>query len=219
MARAMRRAALRLSSALLFVALAAPALAADAWKLEKDADGIRIESRAVPGWSIREIRGTARIDAPLSAVVAVLDDVSAIPQLNDVVAEAKVVRRDSATHYQTYAAMKMPWPVSNRDIYNERAITQDAATHAVVIVDAAVADAPAQRGYVRIVKSKQTWTLTPLADGKVDAQMQVLSDPGGIPAALINAMSVSSPFNTLTQLRRLSALPKYAQATPAFLAP
>src|SRR3546814_5046946 len=27
-----------------------------------------------PGWSIHEMRGTARIDAPLSAVAAVIDD-------------------------------------------------------------------------------------------------------------------------------------------------
>ena len=215
----MRRHALRGLAVLLLAGLASAAAADEGWKTEKDADGIRIESRAVPNWSIHEIRASARINAPLSTVVAVLDDVPAITQLNDVVAEAKIVKRSDATHYRMYAAMKMPWPVSNRDIYNDRVLTQDAATRVVRITDSAVTDAPAEKGYVRIVKSTQTWTLTPTADGKVDARMQVLSDPGGIPAALINTMSVSSPFKTMSKLRELSVQAKYAQAKPEFLAP
>src|SRR3546814_5649098 len=71
------------------------------------------------------MRGTARIDAPLSAVAAVIDDVPAITKLNDVVAKAEVTQRQSATRYRVYAAMKMPWPVSNRDIVNQREIRQD----------------------------------------------------------------------------------------------
>lgn len=208
---------LRLVSALLLAGLAASATADEAWQLEKEADGIRIESRAVPGWSIHEIRGTARVAAPLATVAAVLDDVSAIPQLNDVVAEARVLQRDSATRYRLYAAMKMPWPVSNRDIVNQREITQNPAKHMLSIVDTAVPDAEQKKGYVRIVKSRQEWQLTPTADGEVIAQLQLLSDPGGMPAALINSMAVNTPFKTLVKLRELSRQARYAQARPAFL--
>src|SRR3546814_17415502 len=85
-----RRALLSLPFALLVAGVAASAIADDGWKLEKDADGIRIESRAAPGWSIHEMRGTARRDAPLAAVAAVLADVPAIPKLNDVVDQAEL---------------------------------------------------------------------------------------------------------------------------------
>ncbi|MFT4046431.1 MAG: hypothetical protein QM661_06995 [Solimonas sp.] len=155
MRRALRRRIARLAGS-------AAAVATDAaWTLEKEADGIRIESRAVPGRSVHEIRGTARVPAPLPAVVAVLDDVSAIPQLNDMVAEARIVRRDSTTHYRLYAAMKMPAGRQSRH--------------------------------------------------------RLLSDPGGIPAALINRLSVSTPFRTIGKLRELAAQPKYARARPDFL--
>src|SRR3546814_11388278 len=90
-----RRALLSLPFALLVAGVAASAIADDGWKLAKDADGIRIESRAAPGWSIHEMRGTARIDAPLPAVAAVIDDVPALPKLNDVVAKAVVPTRHS----------------------------------------------------------------------------------------------------------------------------
>jgi hypothetical protein len=213
----MRRFLPRLAAALLLTVLAVSATADEAWQLEKEADGIRIESRAVPGWSIHEIRGTARVAAPLTTVAAVLDDVAAIPQLNEVVAEARVLQRDSATRYRIYAAMKMPWPVSNRDIINQREIRQDPAKHMISIVDTAVPEAEQKKGYVRIVKSRQEWQLTPTADGQVIAQLQLLSDPGGMPAALINSMAVNTPFKTLVKLRELSLQVRYAQARPAFL--
>lgn len=213
-----RRDMFRLPAALLLAGFASLAGAADDWKLEKDAAGIRIESRAVPGWSIHEMRGTTQIDAPLSSVVAVVDDVSAIPRLNDVVAKAEIEQRQDATHYRVYAAMDMPWPVSDRDIVNQREIKPDPATGAVTIIDTAVPDAAPRKDYVRIAKSRQEWRLTPNADGKTTVQIQLLSDPGGIPAALINAMSVSSPFNTLSNLRKLAKQAPYANAKPAFLA-
>ena len=204
---------LRAALALLLAGLGGAAAAADgAWQLEKEKDGIRIESRAVPGWSIHEIRGTARIAAPLATVVAVLDDVSAMPQLNDLVVEAHVLQRDDASHYRVYAAMDMPWPVSDRDIVNARVIARDAATGTVTISDDAVADAEPRKDYVRIARSHQRWTLTPTADGQVQAELRLLSDPGGMPAALINTMSVSAPMKTIEKVRVLARQPKYQQA-------
>ncbi|HET8880641.1 MAG TPA: START domain-containing protein [Solimonas sp.] len=213
-----RRALLVLPAALLLAGFASAASADDVWKTEKDADGIRIESRAVPGWKIHEMRGTTHIAAPLSAVAAVIDDASAMPKLNDLVVKTEILQRTSATRYRVYAAMKMPWPVSDRDIVNQREIRQDPATRAVTIVDTAVADAEPRKGYVRIARSRQEWRLSPAADGGTDVQIQLLSDPGGIPAALINVMSVSAPFNTLDNLRKLAGQPQYAQARPDFLA-
>lgn len=210
--------ALRAVGALLFLGLATTASAADdGWKLEKEADGIRIESRAVPGWSINEMRGTARIQAPLSAVVAVLEDSNAASKLNELVAENRIVKRDSPTSYRTYAALKMPWPVTNRDIYNQRDIRVDAATKTVVIEDKAVNEGEPRKGYVRIVKSTQRWTLKPTADGQTDAELRLLSDPDGIPASIINSMAVSTPYKTIVKVRELSQQAPYAQAKPAFL--
>src|SRR3546814_16582030 len=84
--------------------------------------------------------------------------------------------------------MKMPWPVSNRDIVNQREIRQDPVTKVVTIIDTALPDAEPRKDYVRIVKSHQQWRLPPTADGQTTVQIQLLSDPGGIPAALITAM-------------------------------
>lgn len=55
----------------------------------------------------------------------------------------------------------------------------------------------------------------PGAEGGVDIELRLLSDLAGpIPAALINALSVSARFKTLRDLKTLAQQPKYAQAAP-----
>src|SRR3546814_12818819 len=102
------------------------------------------------------MRGTARIDAPLSAVAAVIDDVPAITKLNDVVAKAEVTQRQSATRYRVYAAMKMPWPVSNRAIANQREIRHNPVPQVVTINATALPDATPRDDYLRIAKPQPT---------------------------------------------------------------
>lgn len=189
------------------------------WRLERDAEGIRIYTRAVPGWSIREIRGLVRIPARLASVVAVIDDVPASPQLNPLVAQASIHQRASAAHYHVYSTVEMPWPLADRDVLSEREIRQDAGTLVVTIRERAQPGLlPPREGFVRIVQSHQQWTLTPLDGGAVQAEMRLLSDPAGpIPAALVNALSVSTPFDTLARLREMAQRPPYRDAVRAYL--
>jgi hypothetical protein len=211
----------RWAFAVLAAALSVASAAADdaGWHLEKDQDGIQIYSRAVDGWSIHEMRSTTHIAGRLSSVVAVITDVDAMHELVDVVAESKITQRDSDTRYQIYSLMKMPWPISNRDILNQREIKQDASTLTVTITDTATQDViPLKKDLVRILKSRQVWTLTPTADGGVQVENRLLSDPNGpIPSSVINAMSVGTPFKTMTQLKALVQRPQYANAKPGFI--
>jgi hypothetical protein len=70
---------------------------------------------------------------------------------------------------------------------------------------------------VRIVRSTQVWTLTPDGGG-VRVQVTLLSDPNGpIPAALINSMSIGTPFKMLKALREMTQSPSYALATLPFI--
>jgi hypothetical protein len=211
-----------LASVLLTIALAmagtASAGAEPAWELRKDADGVRIYSRPVEGWTIHETRGDVHIDAKLASVVAVIDDVPQQVNLSDVVKSALVSRRDSSTRYQYHSVIKMPWPLRDRDIVSEREIRQDPVTLEVTITDTAVPDAlPRQEDLIRILKSRSVWTLTPRSGG-VDVQMRGLSDPNGsIPSSVINAMSVGTPFKTLKNLRRLALEERYVNASLSFL--
>jgi hypothetical protein len=209
----------------LLVSIAAVALSlaasaqADDWRLDKEKDGIQVSSRAVPGWSIREIRGVTRLHTRLSALVAVIDDLAAEHEINDLVSEARVVARDSPLRYRIYSATTMPWPLSDRDIVSQRVIAQDAATHEVSIIDDAVADGlPLRQGFVRMTLSHQEWRFAPTATGEVQVTLQLRADPNGpIPSSIINMMSVDVPFKSLTKVKELAQRPSYAGAQLAFI--
>lgn len=190
-----------------------------AWRLEKDQDGVQVYSRAVAGWGIREMRGVTRIQARLSSVVAVINDVSAISELNDMVSEASLQHQDSGRRYQIYSVTNMPWPLSDRDIMNQREITQDERTLVVTITDTAThGQLPLKDGRVRIVKCRQQWTLTPDQSGGVTVEARTLADLAGpIPAAVINSMSLSVPRKTLLKLKEMARRAKYARATLDFV--
>jgi len=210
----------QLLTLLLLVLLLPTAWSADElWRQEKDEGGIQIHTRAVPGWSIREIRGSTRFEGRLSSLVAVIDDSSASPELNEFVVKSSVERRDSATRYQLYSVTDMPWPVTDRDVLTEREIVQDPATLAVTISDKATENLmPVQKGLVRILKSRQQWTLTPAADGSVQVEWRMLTDPAGpIPSSMLNALSISTPLRTLAKLKELAQRPRYAQARLSFI--
>lgn len=189
------------------------------WRVDKDQDGIQVSTRAVEGWSIREIRAVTHLKTRLSSVVAVLDDIGAMPELHELVKMAEIAKRESDTRYQTYSIADMPWPLSDRDAYNQREIVQDPGSLAVTLTDKALDGVkPPQKDLVRVVKSTQTWVMTPAADGTVTVEMRMLSDPNGpIPASVINSLSVSAPFKTMTKLTAMVQQPKYAQARLAFI--
>jgi hypothetical protein len=201
--------------------LSMPAAANDAsWHLELDRDDVQVYMRPVEGWSIREIRGITRIPSRLSSVVAVINDPRAQGKLEERVTQAEIQHRESETRYQLHARLRMPWPVSDRDIVNLRTIVQDPVSLAVTITDTALANAPPQpgKGVIRIEKSTQTWSLVPHGTDEVIAQVTLLSDPNGsMPATLINSMSITTPYKMLRALNALAKESPYSTAQLAFV--
>ena len=107
-----------------------------------------------------------------------------------------------------------PWPVDNRDIVFNVKVTQDPSTKIVThnaqsepnyILD--------KEGHVRVKIFNSIWTLTPLKDGIVVCENQILVDPGGnIPVWLINMVAVDGPFETTTNFRKMVMEEKYQKA-------
>lgn len=189
------------------------------WRLEKEADGIQVYSRVVDGWSIRETRSSARLDARLGSLVAVLNDVNALRELNGFVKEARVLSSRDAAHYDFYSLVDLPWPMSDRDSVSRHSVEQDARTLTVTIRDEALSgQLPENKDLIRIPRSHQQWTLTPGTDGKVTVELRLLNDPGGsLPASFINASLVSTPMNSISKLGALARQAPYRDAKPAFI--
>ena len=185
------------------------------WQLQKEEDGVQIFARSVEGWEIREILAVTTLPTTPGSVLAVLNDVEEnAPKLSDVVRNSVIEQRESATRYRIYTVMDMPWPLSDRDSFNQRVIEHDADSGVVTITDTATQGGkPEREGLVRIQSSRQQWRLTLLEDGQTKVELQILVDPNGpIPSSLINSMSVGQPIGTMDTLKKLVQQPEYRDA-------
>lgn len=184
---------------------------AEKWKMERDRDGIKVYTRRVEGIAFKQYKGEITIDAPLSTLVTIFNDLEAGPDWVDQCSKMELVEQISPSENITYVYTPAPWPVKDRDAVVQTKISQDPQTLVVTIKQTAVPDKKEpNKKAVRVKRVDGTWTLTPTKDGKTALVYQVLSDPGGgLPAWLVNAVAISQPFNTLDGMRKMAGKDEY----------
>lgn len=178
----------------------------EGWQIRKDEQGITVYAREVADSPIDEIRASASIQAPYPVVLALLLDHTARPQWNALCQEARVLQSGTPDEQRVYFYYKMPWPVTDRDLV--MALSVNDADGVAIMRGTAIADdtAPAGSKAVRVLKAREEWRIERLDENSTRVTMTALMDPAGpIPAWLINAMSVSQPYEAMEQLRLLAS--------------
>src|SRR5262249_12589952 len=134
-----------------------------AWELVRDDDGIVVHRRRVAGSKLHEFRGVGVVEAPIAAVLAMLDDAEHRTEwMKEAVANqriARVGRWDEIFYSRTGA----PWPVADRDVVNLGHTVFDARAHQVRIEFTSTTHPswPPQKGVVRMPSLRGHWTMTP----------------------------------------------------------
>jgi len=189
------------------------ALCADGWKYEKTAGGAIAYTRPVPNSEFKEYKVETEVDATLTQVVAVLMDVSSLPQWVDRCSEATILKEFSPTESITRTVTASPFPLKDREAISHGRLTQNPNTKAVVLESSGRFDyLPLNSKYERVHSVRGRWVLTPKPNGKVHIQMIGHTDPGGvIPAAIANQFVVMIPLNTIKNLRNQIKKEKYAK--------
>ncbi len=200
--------------------LASPVKAENAWQLTKQEEGIQVYVRDNPNSPLKIFRGVVTLPVTkLSSLVAVLDDVKAMPQLLHNCKSAKILKKENDFSTTLYVVSKMPWPVKNRDSIVYSVMTQDKNTKKVLIkMQSKPKSVPPKKGMVRVQAMSGYWEFMPvLVDGKnsknVKVTYELSIDPGGsLPKWLVNTLAVDFPFYTLKNLRELVKKPVYRDA-------
>lgn len=176
------------------------------WRLETRADGIDVHTRAVPGSEIRAFKGESLIEADLETVLAVVRDSDRYQDWFPNCPESRLLRREGAVSYQ-YSVTAAPWPVDDRDNIFRSTLVRDAETGVVDISITAAPEAyPEQPGRVRVRSARGRWRLEPVDDARTRVLFEMHLDPGGgIPSWMANARVVSTPFEALSSLRRITS--------------
>jgi hypothetical protein len=186
----------------------------EGWKLASASNDVAIYSRVRAGSQLKEFRAIGPIDAPTSAVQAVIDDFENYPKFMPYTIECRLIKRDgdSIVGYQrlspkicadrdyTLRVWKKSWPTADGLVF---------MSHWAPANELGPAE---KKGVVRVKICDGRWLLEPNGSSKTNATYSVYTDTGGfIPAFIANQASRVGIGKLFEAIRKQVKNPKYAQ--------
>lgn len=189
------------------------------WVEDSSAKGVTIYSRPREGTALREFKGVGTIDAPASAVFAVLDDSEAYPKFMPYTSEVRVLKREKDT-VLAYQRLELPL-VSDRDYTlrskNETWVGRDGPIYRIRWEPANDLGPAEKAGVLRVNVCEGGWLLEPVGNGSTRATYSIYTDSGGVlPPFVANNGSRIAIRKVFEAIRKQVKDPKYsaAGATP-----
>jgi hypothetical protein len=186
----------------------------EGWKLASLREkNVTIYSRVRPGSPLKEFKAVGPIDAPTSAVSAVIDDFQNYPNFMPFTAECRLIKRDgdSMIGYQrlspkicadrdyTLRVSKKSWPASDGFVF----MSQWSPANEL--------GPPEKKGVVRVKICEGKWLLEPDGTTKTRATYFIYTDSGGVlPSFIANQASVTGISRLFAAVRKQVRDPKYA---------
>lgn len=195
---------------LLFLSIPVPG---SAWELARDDSqrDIRVYLRDVPKSSYKSFYAVTHVKSTMSAVVAMLSDVPAMPEWIARMKTVKLLRRNADSELWVHARYRLPYPFLEREAVLHSFLRQDPATKIVTITTRSVPGfVAAENDRVRLINMHSTWKLTPEKGGMVRIEFWGEGEPGGyVPPILFNYNLPDEPVQTLRNLRKMLMREKY----------
>jgi hypothetical protein len=188
--------------------------AEEPWTLAKEAEGIKVFTRSVPGSAANEFRGIAEIDAPIEVIVEVFKDIPSFTQWYGFCKEIKLLKHDTENHRVMYFVLKTMGPVKDRDLVMEAfdKFDKQAGKNTIAIKALKEELVPIQDKYVRMTDLNATYSMDRIDQERTHVTYTVKADPAGyIPAFISNIIQKDQPFLTLKGLREMVKKDVYYQ--------
>jgi len=186
---------------LLLLIMGNPLIAQD-WALEKDKAGIKVFTRKVEGYAIKEYKAVTTLKTTITDLVKLMKNHEGLKSWFVKCPVSTRLKKVSEEEYYVYFLNDAPWPVSDRD--NITKMTFELLDNGTQLIHLkGIPDyIPEKAGIVRLPRMEAKWTFEPQADGQVKVIQQVLADLGGkVPGWLVNFAIVEAPFETLSNLK------------------
>ena len=189
------------------------------WKLKKYEKGVAVYNREISSSLIKELKAVTQIRTSLSSIIMLLNDRETYPQWVYKCGNSKVLKKINEAEGIYYQTVVAPWPVDDRDFVVDVKVVQDPKTKVVKQYSTCIPQyIPVVPGHVRITEFDALWTLTPLKNGLVNCEYQLLVNPGGnVPAWMVNMAAIDGPFETTVNLRDWVLMEKYQKAKYPFI--
>lgn len=202
------------------------------WRPIKEDPGndVRVLARELPSGQT-EFKAVTHVESTLSACVALIRDVNAMPDWVHRTEKARVLHWISETEVIAYNVSRLPWPLHKRYAIVHSRLEQDPDTLAITINgrDLQQYRGPSRydyrdevKAYVRMRDVESSWTFAPQGDGRVEVTFRGYGNPGGNAAEpplswLVDMLVWKAPYETMLGLRRMIGRPRYQQASFDFI--
>jgi hypothetical protein len=192
--------------------------AQESWKLERDKDGIKIYSGIVEGSDFKSFKAQMLLKGSIHSFVALLQDIENMTEWGYNLKSAELLKKSGDTIQIYYAEATAPFPFENRDgIYLNKFRWERNENHLFVKIEL-LPDYLGKKEKIVRVKGKGYWSVRVLNNEMLDIIFSMEVDPGGnIPGWLANIMVDTTPFSTMTELRRVMSDKKYQDRNFGFI--
>ena len=94
------------------------------WRLDKNEKDVKVYTRKVDGFQVRQFRVESFTSAPISIIDRLFRDISEYPKWMPDVTGAKLLDQVDENTYIYYMTINSPFPVSDRDLVAKMTFTQ-----------------------------------------------------------------------------------------------
>jgi hypothetical protein len=181
--------------------LSQTATAQEPWKVAKEKNGVKIETRFIDGWSIKEYRATVYIKTTLDKAVEAYRDPVKRKSFMARSIEVSNLKENSKTDIITYNLGNAPWPVADRDNITHSIFIKK-GNQVKVTMKSLPNFIPEKDGIVRVPRTKGHWLFVDQGNGMVKVVQQSVADLGGsVPDWLVNSTIIEGPYDVLLALK------------------
>ncbi|BDS12699.1 START domain-containing protein [Aureispira anguillae] len=178
-------------------------LSAQSWKVAKDKNGVKVETRFIEGWSIKQYRATVYIKTTLAKAVEAYRDPVQRKAFMARSIEVSNLKEISKNEIITYNLGNAPWPVADRDNITHSIFKY--SNNQVKVTMVSIPDfIPEKSGIVRVPRSEGFWLFIDQGNGIIKVVQQSVADLGGaVPDWLVNSTIVEGPYDVLLALKNM----------------
>lgn len=170
------------------------------WILKKDANDIKIYTRATENSKLKEFKAVTNI---ATASETILNELLEAPEYyEDCLPNVSYyVKQLNNTQHVFYAHKKLPWPIKDRDIVTLLTVNKIDNKTTKLTLESLPDELPSKEKTIRIKKLMGYWLLEEMK-GITKVTQQLFLDPeGSLPPFVVNSLLIKGPYNTFKDLQ------------------
>mgnify|MGYP006253058255 FL=1 len=173
------------------------------WHLAKNRNDIKVYTRSVEGFVLKEFKGETNIKASIEEVLSIIKNLDNYTTWMPGCTESKLLKKVSDNEYYHYAVREAPWPLFDRDAITHIKIEPQTNGEVLIKVVAKPDFIAEKSNMVRVPIVRASWRFVPKNDGSTDIIYIGIGSAGGnIPDWLANTAVVTVPYGTLYNLKK-----------------